>query len=386
VRAGFIPVGWYQLKHQKFRLLAALAGITFAVILMLVQQGFREALFVSSVRWHSAMDYDLVIVSPKTDFLLQTSQFPRNRLVQAAGFEGVSSVTPVYLETAEWRNPVDPANVRKIFVIGFDPVDAGFESVISASQNERIRLPDKFMFDALSRPEFGPVAELMAGGRPLAMEVNGRGISIEGLFRIGTSFGIDGALVTSDLNFQRLFPQRAASHLSLGLIHLEPGVDLPQLQKNMITSLPDDVLILTKSEFKAEEIAYWNGNTPIGYVFTFGVIMGFVVGIIIVYQILYSDVQDHIKEYATLKAMGYTNAYLSFIVIQEAVILAVLGFFPGALLARQLFQQASAATNLPLELTPALGANVLGLTLFMCIVSGMIAVRKLRSADPADVF
>jgi putative ABC transport system permease protein len=386
VKARRIPVGWYQLKHQKLRLLAAVAGITFAVILMLVQQGFREALWVSSVRWHSALEYDLVMVSPKTDFLQMIASFPRNRLVQAAGFEGVRSVTPIYMEQADWRNPTDPANVRKIFVVGFDPSDEGFAGIITPEQHESLRIPDQVLFDSLARPEFGPVPAMIEASGNLEVEIAGRTIDVIGLYEVGTSFGIDGALLTSDLNFQRLFRDRKASNVSLGLVRLESPALTADTKRRLRDSLPDDVLILDRDEFKAQEIGYWNNNTPIGYVFNFGVVMGLVVGTIIVYQILFSDVQDHLKEYATLKAMGYTNNYLSRVVIQEAVILALLGYIPGVGLATQLFRQASAATNLPLEMTPYLALQVLILTVVMCILSALIAVRKLKSADPAEVF
>ena len=154
----------------------------------------------------------------------------------------------------------------------------------------------------------------------------------------------------------------------------------------ILTALPPDIAILTREQFKAMEVAYWNYNTPIGYVFNFGVIMGFVVGAIIVYQILFSDVQDHLKEYATLKAIGFTDGYLSRVVLEQAAILALAGFIPALLLTWQLFKQAGAATNLPLTLTPELGGQVLVLTLFMCVGAGLLALRKVRSADPADVF
>jgi putative ABC transport system permease protein len=183
-----------------------------------------------------------------------------------------------------------------------------------------------------------------------------------------------------------LFTQRSASHASLGLVQLASGADLIEVQEKIRRGLPNDVNVMTKAEFKQMEADYWAFSTPIGYVLTFGVTMGFVVGVIIVYQILFSDVQDHLKEYATLKAMGYSNGYLGRVVMQEAIILAFLGFIPGMLLTIQLFKQAGAATNLPLIMTLDIAGGVLGLTILMCIASGMIAVRKLKSADPAEVF
>jgi len=216
--------------------------------------------------------------------------------------------------------------------------------------------------------------------------MNGRRIRIGGLFEVGNSFGINGALITSDLNFLRMFPDRNPAQVSLGLVQLEPGAVAAQVRDAIAAALPPDIVVLTKEQFKAMEIAYWDSSTPIGYVLNLGVVMGLVVGAIIVYQILFSDVQDHLREYATLKAMGYTNRYLSGVVLQEAAILAVAGFIPAIALSLVVYKVSADATNLPLRLTLDKAAIVLGLTLVMCAIAGLLAMRKVRSADPADVF
>lgn len=384
--ARYIALGWQQLKHNRLRFLAAVAGITFAVVLMLVQQGFRAALFESSLRWHNALQYDLVVLSPKTEYLLELHDFPRNRVLQASGVKGVRAVTAVYTGSGKWRNPEKPEIVWPIFIAAFDPADEGFGGIITAQQQAQLRLADFYLFDALARPEYGPIPAMLHGQSTLTLELNSRRIRIGGLFEVGNSFGINGALITSDLNYLRMFPERKPSNVSVGLIQLEPEASAQETRNAIATALPRDVAVLTREQFKAMEVAYWNYNTPIGYVFNFGVVMGFVVGAIIVYQILFSDVQDHLKEYATLKAMGYTDGYLSRVVLQQAAVLAVAGFVPALLLTWQLFKQAGAATNLPLTLTPGLGGQVLVLTLCMCVGAGLLALRKVRSADPADVF
>jgi len=386
VRARYIPVGWYQLRHNGLRLLAAVAGIMFAAVLMLVQQGFREAMFQSSLRWHNALSYDLILVSPKTDFMVKVHNIPKSRVLQTAGYDGVSSVSPIYIAQADWANPLDLRNVVDVLAVGFDPTDVGFQNIIGPQQHKLIQRPDKLLFDAMSRPEYGPIPAMLAEHGSVATEINGRAITIEGLFSVGNSFGINGAVLTSDLNFLRLFPNRSAAHASLGLIHLTPEAEPLEVQNNIRSGIPSDVEVMTRAEFKQLEADYWAFQTPIGYVLTFGVTMGFVVGLIIVCQILFSDVQDHLKEYSTLKAMGYTNGYLARIVMQEAVILAFLGFIPATILTIQLFKQAAAATNLPLDMTVPMAGGVLGLTVLMCIGSGLIAVRRLKSVDPADVF
>ncbi len=381
-----VPIAWLQLKREKLRLLAAIAGVTFGVVLIFVQLGFQEALFASSVRYHNTLGYDIAIVSPKTDFIVQPVSFPRNRLLQVKGFDGVEHVTPVYLGQARWRNPFAPAETRSIYVVGFDPLAKGFADLFAAPLIEEIKKPDRVLFDIASRPEFGPVAEHVEAEGDLRVEVNDRSVDVVGLFELGTSFGIDGSLITSDLNFRRLFPGRTASHIDLGLIHIAADADPEALRDQILETLPRDVEVLTRGDFVQREVDYWNRSTPIGYVFSFGVVMGLVVGMIIVYQILFSDVQDSLREYATLKAMGYTHGYLVALVLREATLLAVFSYVPAFVLSMLIYQQAGAATHLPVAMNAPRALVVFGLTLFMCCASAALAIRKLRSAQPAEIF
>ena len=379
-------IAWLQISHQPLRLLAAVLGVAFAVLLIFVQLGFQRALYDSSVRWHTALGYDLAIISPKATYIVNPPGFPRNRLFQAVGFPGVDSVTPVYIGIAKCRNPEDPIKARNIFVMGFDPTDRGFGLAGDSSQVSRLRLSDKVLFDRLSRSEFGPVAGIVDGGESVRTEINDRDVEVVGLYQLGTSFGIDGSIITSDLNFRRLFPERSPSRIELGLIRLEPGIDPGATRDAIVAGIPGDVRILTKAEFIQHEVDYWSNSTPIGYVFGLGVAMGLAVGMIVVYQILFSDVQDHLQEFATLKAMGYSGFFLSRIVLSEAFQLAVIGFIPGFLISVFVYKQATEATNLPLEMTLLRGLIVLGLTVAMCALSGLLALRKMRSVDPAAVF
>ncbi len=375
-----------QISHQRLRLLAATLGVAFAVLLIFVQLGFQRALYDSSVRWHTALGYDLALISPKATYIVNPPGFPRNRLYQAAGFAGVDSVTPVYISIATWRNPDNPLVTRNIFVMGFDPSDQGFALAGDSRQLNRLRLADKVLFDRLSRAEFGTVAERLDQGETVTTEINNRDVEVVGLYSLGTSFGIDGSIITSDLNFRRLFQDRSPSRIELGLIRLEPGADAAAVRDTIVAGIPGDVRVLTRAEFVQHEVDYWSNSTPIGYVFGLGVAMGLAVGMIVVYQILFSDVQDHLQEFATLKAMGYSGFFLSRIVLAEAMQLAIIGFIPGLLISLFIYTQATEATNLPLEMTIPRGLIVLGLTVAMCAASGLLALRKLKSVDPAAVF
>lgn len=381
-----IPLAWLQLAREPLRLSVAVAGVAFAVVLILMQLGFRESLFESAVRYHQALEYDLALVSLKTQFIVFPQSFSRRRLLQARGYEGVSKVTPVYIGQQVWKNPDEPKEMRLIFVMGIDPSEDVLDLSGIEENWDRVKLADVVLYDRASRPEYGAIVDRFERGQLVMTELGNRRIEVAGLFELGTSFGIDGSVITSDLNFLRLFPDRGPGIIELGLVELEPGVDPEAMRDAIAAGMPGDVEVLTRAGFIAKEKGYWDANTPIGYVFLFGVIMGLAVGGVIVYQILFSDVSEHLQEYATLKAMGYTNSYLFSLVLQESIILAVLGYVPGLVVTLGLYAVSATATNLPLQLTLERSIFVLMLTIAMCCVSGAIALRKVRSVDPAEVF
>lgn len=380
-----VLLGWMQLKHRPMRLVVALAGIAFAVLLIMMQLGFRAALFDSAVRFHERLNYDIALFSPDSVFIVRPEDFSLRRLYQASGHPDVALAMPVYIFPASWKNPWNHER-RTINAIGFDPQHPilgtpGFETARTL-----IAQQDAVMFDARSRPEYGPVAAALLPGDPLTTEINDRRIDVVALFEMGPSFGIDGTVMTSEDNWLRLFPARSRDRIHLGLLRVHDGADPAAVRNALRDYLPEDVLVLTRAEFVAREKHYWNTATPIGYVFAFGAIMGFVVGAIIVYQILFADVSEHLAEYGTLRALGFSNGFVSGIVLQQAAILSVLGYLPGLLLVHFLYGAAADATRMPLQITPDRALAVFGMTLAMCAASALLAIRKVRRLDPADVF
>jgi len=380
-----LPLGWLQLSHRPLRLLVALAGIGFAVLLIMMQLGFRAALFESAVRWHERLNYDIALFSTNSVFIVRPQPFSNRRLYQALGDKSVASVSPVHIFPGVWKNPWNNDR-RSINVIGFNPEDDILNASGFNDYRQLLRRQDVVIFDALSRPEFGPVAEEFNPDDGLTTELNDRKIQLVGLFEMGTAFGIDGSIMTSEDYWLRLFPGRARKDIELGLIRLKEGADATATRDRLRNYLPKDILVMTKADFVEREKNYWNAATPIGYIFAFGAIMGFVVGSIIVYQILFADVSEHLYEYATLRALGYPNRFISGIVVQQAIILGVLGYFPGVALVHWLSGKAAAATHLPLYITQDRALTVFFLTLSMCAISALLAVRKVRRLDPADVF
>lgn len=380
-----IPLSWLQLTREKPRLMVALAGIAFADILMFMQLGFQAALYDSTTRLHQSIRADLVLISPQGRNLMNMATFPRRRLYQSMSLTGVKSADALYINIADWKNP-QTRHKTGILVVGFDPDQSVFNLPGVNENLNTIKLPDTVLFDRSSRGDYKTTIAQITQGKSVSTEVGDRKINISGLFSIGASFGADGSLITSDLNFLRIFPRRNPESVSVGLISLQPGTD-PRLTADALQAkLPEDVKVLTKPEFIEFEKNYWQTNTAIGFIFTLGTMMGFIVGVIIVYQILYTDVADHMAEYATLKAMGYKNVYLLGVVFQEALILSLLGYLPGISLSVGLYALTRNATNLPLFMATLRALQVLIMTMVMCAISGAIAMRKLQSADPADIF
>ena len=379
------PLGWLQLSHEKGRLVVALAGIAFADVLMFMQLGFQNALYDSNTRVNRAMLADLVLLSPKALNLQNPSTFSRRRLLQAKDVPGVQTSTALYINSITWKNPQTRLNAT-VQVLGFAPDQPAFNLPEVNQQLDKLKLPDTVLFDRGARGQYAEAIAQVNQGKPVTAEVDRRTLTIAGLFSLGASFGADANLMVSDQTFLRLFPRRDAASISLGLIQVKPGSDPLQVAAALKSHLPEDVRVLTAQEYVQFEENYWKTASPIGFVFGLGTTMAFVVGVVIVYQVLSTDVNAHLKEYATFKAMGYSNSYLLSIVFEEAVILALLGFIPGAILPLGLYALAANATALPIYMTASRAILVLVLTIVMCALSGAIATRKLQSADPADMF
>lgn len=389
-----IPLAWLQLAQQKIRFIVAVAGIAFIVLLMFVQLGFQDALYSSATAVHQKLHGDLFLVSSQYKSLTSNQSFSRTRLYQTLGFDGVDSVSPMYLQFAKLKNPAT-GEKYSIYVIGFDPGKPVI-NIPEVEQNlDKLKIPDVMLFDRDSRPEFGPIVEkFYAENTDQTIEIFpfnsliGYRVRVGGLFSLGPSFGVDGNLVVSDSTFLRINPNntRPAEMIDVGLITLKPDADPIKVLKNLQTLLPNDVQVFTRQGFIDFEKKYWSVRTPIGFILNLMLTMASIVGVVIVYQILYSNIATQFIAYATLKAIGYPNQYLLNVVFQQALILAFSSYIPGFIASIALYDFAMKSTKLPIMMTANNAVLVLVSTVLMCITSGALAINKLRSADPADIF
>lgn len=380
------PLAWHNLMFDRKRLLLAVGGIGFAVLLMFMQIGFRGAMFDSTLLVLQRLDADLVLVRPDRYTLSVYIRFPRRYLELAASHPAVTATTPMYFENlrSTWK-PNEQAVGPAIRILAFDPRHPALTVPGVTAQAEKLAEPMTGLLDRRSKSDFAGV------GVGESLEVGGRRVRIVGEFSLGTDFADDGTLIVSDATYDALFfghlPRgEGLEKIDFGLIRLQPGSDFAAVRDEIDRLLPDDVLVLTREQYVDFEMIYWRTATPIGYVFALGTVMGFIVGMTICYQILFTDIADHLREFATLKAMGYRPGFFIGVVLQESLLLAPLGFVPGALSAWGLYTAVAAVTGLPMHLTIARIAVVGGLTVLMCVASGCLTMRQVLTAEPAELF
>lgn len=382
-----IPLAWRQLVQEKKRFAAAVAGITVAVAMMLFQVGLKSALFAQVVAPIKQMHADVVLVSSQFEYLGSSHDFPRARLYSAQGYDdSVIGATSLNLGSLPFKNP-DTGRARDIFILAFDPSEKPFTNPEILAQQDKLKFAGAVLFDRLSRADYGPVGKMLAENQnKVDSEVADRHVQIEGLFDMGVTFAADGNLLMGRDTFLKISPVARGDQISLALLTLKPGADAAAAAKKLDQRLPDDVVALSYDQFMQKEETYWAERTPIGFVITASMLVSLIVGAVIVYQILYTDVTDHLPEYATLKAIGFTDGYFIRLVLQESIILSATGFVPGLGLAAGLYWATRTYGHMPAYLSPVNVALVFALSLVMCLLAGGLATRKLRRANPADIF
>ena len=371
--------GWRLLWHEKGRNALAVGGIFIAVLMIFLQLGFYSCVPKGGMQVYDQLRFDLLMTSTSYVFQGQSYDFPRRRLYQALSLPEVTSAAPFYQSEASWLNMENRLR-RDVFVMAFKPDDDVFKQDDIERQREVIKRPDTVLVDAATLAVYGP----QASGRPV--EIGERAVTIGGRYSIGTGFLGLGVVLTSDLNFVRMFPDRSLATVSFGLIRLNPGANAGEVAARLREILPADTKVFTNSDLEAEEVKYWQTRTATGLIFGFGVAISIVVGIVILYQTMATQVIRHLAQYATLKAIGYTDGYLSGIVVSMAVTLAAIAFVPSLAAALIVYDKVRAITRLPIEMTAARLAAVLVLSLAMSALSALIAARILRRANPADLF
>ncbi len=383
---GRLPIGWLQLIHNRARFAAALAGVAFANILIFMQLGFLGGLIESIRLPYAQMNADILIQASDANTLADGSPLPRQRLYQALAVPGVAGATAVYYKRLDWKQP--DGTVRNLDVFGIDPSAVAFKSDEINRTRPQLQLLDRAILDRRTRNVPKELFAAIDAGEPYEFEANSlRRLTVIGTFEIGGGFSADGHLIVSDQTFFRIFKDSVPGAPNYIFVTLKPGADRQSVLAALRGALPaSDTAVRTIAEAVAKDQAFQTTQKPVGIVFGFGVVIGVLVGIIIVYQVLSTDVADHIREYATFKAIGYNQSFFLGVVFEEALILAIFGFIPGMIAALGIYAAVVNVTGLPVYMPLERPFYVLIGTIFMCTLSGAIATRRLARANPADLF
>ena len=372
-------LAWRILTHERGRSILGILGIFVAVLLIFLQLGFFFSVPKGGMLLYDNMRFDLLIASRAYVFQGQSQLFPRNRLFQAASDADVIEAAPLYEDVAIWRDTIGRTQ-REVFVMAVDLDRAVFVTPSIVRQIGVLRTPDVVLVDSATRPTYGPLTP----GRPV--EVAGRHVTIGGTYNLGTGFVGLGVALVGDQEFLRLFPQRTLAGVNLGLVTLRPGADPDAAAARLRARLPADVDVYTRETLTSHEVSHWVVRTSTGLVFGFGVAVAFVVGSVILYQTLATQILRYMPQYAVLKAMGYSTWYLGDVVLRVAGIMSVVAFVPAAIFAVVIYAIVRAATMLPIQMTPGRLASVFAITLVMSAGSALLSIRVVGRADPVDLF
>jgi putative ABC transport system permease protein len=373
------PLAWRNVSHKKFRSVIALCGISFAILLIFMQLGFYAAARTSATSVYDALDFDVLVLAPQYVFVAHPADFPRPRLEEARSIEGVESLVPVWIGFGEWRNPRTRERWN-ILALGVEP---GLRPFRDPAINDLLSLlipRDTALSDLLARPEQGNPAP------GVTSEVQHHRIRIVGQYAIGGGFVAGATLITSRETFLEVFKQAAADRINVGLVKIVPGASPRAVAEKIKTRMWPNATALTRSDRAEKEQNFWLNVKPIGIMFTSGVLVAFVAGAVVLYQVLASEVQNRLREYATLKALGYDTGFVYGVVVRQALIFSGLGFIPAFFFALGLYflLRTRAMVPVTMEWTRVFGVFVL--TSAMCLSATFLAIRKLRRADPAELY
>lgn len=378
-----------NIRSSLTRTAISVAGIGVAVILIFMQLGFRGAVEDTATTIYGKLKFDLIVRSKDYLHFVDSRTVPRSLAAKVRSVAGVQEVTPFYVSMGNWLHP-QGERIRGIVIMGI-PFDASpFRDEEVGKEIRKLTGSRYILVDRKTHYEFGPKNNRQFGDQDVGVvtNVNNQAVEIVGHFEIGAGLTANGSIITSVRGFSNLVPIETSKEASMLLVRISPGQHPAEVRQKLmaLVSKDDHATVLTKSQVIQAELTRWIDQTPLGFVFTLGVIVSFIVGSAIVFMVLSNDVTNRLPEYATLKAMGYTNVFLSGIVLRQATYLAVFAFVPGLLLSLVLYQFTGALANISITMTLYRAVAVFGLTVLMCWLSGIGALKKLWQAEPASLF
>lgn len=369
---------WHNVFHNRKRAMAALAGIAFSVLLVFMQLGFLATARRGSTMLYSYLAFDILLSSDKYENLDSAGELDLDRLVQASVTRGVAKVAPFYVGRTDWEDPETKVE-STLMLLGTELAPGLFHNPQISSQLGSLAAPNTVMLDTLSHQNYGPLVV----GREA--KINDTDVRVSSLFSLGMGFYREGAALVSNETFQRIM-RGDSRQVSFGLVQVAPGVPVEQVRQALMQVLPGDTVVWARQELLDKEQDYFLSVKPVGIMFQAGALVSLAVGGLILFQVLSTDIRNRLNEFATLKAMGFTDLYIYWQGIQQALLYAGTSYLVAALASWGLFILAHHLSRLPIYFSGRLALEVFSLTMVVCSISGVLALQKVRQADPAELF
>src|SRR5271165_7195007 len=364
--------------QNKKRTAAAVAGITFSVLLIFMQLGFLQTARTNSTIVYNYFDFDLAIVSSRFESLDTAWGFDKARLVHVRVVPGVASAAALDYDRVRWGDPKLKGHTSATMMLGYDLTPDFVPQADRAGLASIVR-KDTLMLDRFSNPSFGE----QRIGREVTLD--GHPVALAALFGMGVGFQADGAVMVNLETFQAI-NGRDPRDETFALVRASPGVAPELLKARLREALPGDVVIFTKPELVSRERDYYVNVKPVGIMFRAGAFVAYCVGAVILYQVLAGEISNRLREMATLKAVGFTPWYIYGVGVQQALLFATMSYVPAFILSLGTFWLVYWASHIPMFMTWSLAGFVALLTLVMTSVSSFLALQKVKRADPADLF
>ncbi len=367
-----------NLLQHRMRLYVALAGIGVAIFLLLMQIAFLHGVRVEATRLYDDFDFDLAVVPVTYQFLYSGGSFDRVRLTQAQADSDVTESFGLNIGVGRWTDE-DTQLRSSVLLIGVDEpghfvADRDIRSGYAALAGSRAVL-----VDAWSASGYAPLTL----GREA--RISGQPVDIAGFFKLGLFFYADGSAILRNPDFARV-TGNGARQVSVGLLKLAPGANADSVQERLSQILPKDVRVLTRAQLIAQERSFFTSTKPIGVLMRVSMIIAFLVGATILFQVLSAEIIQRAKEFAVLKAMGFPPEFVFGVGLSEILLLALAAFAPALVLAAIVLGGIELATKLPTGLTLTIAIETFFIVLAMGIASGFSVIGRIARADPAELF
>jgi putative ABC transport system permease protein len=368
------------------RLVASVAGIAFVVALVLVQAGIYSAFVASTTLLIDESDAQLWVGSSAMQYLEITLPVPYGWVRRVGAIDGVAHAEPLAIRSAVRQSPSGVLDYVR--VIGFDPAGTSLRLGVPPQTLAAMRTgdfaADRAQLSALDAGGVGANGNIHGVPARVAALTHGTQPIVSPTFLYAS---LGSAVAWSPLSLGEIMGGAPASDspISFVLVRVRSDADEPAVRAAIERTLPGS-RAFPRDEMAAITRAFWVRRTNIGFLLALGAVIGALGGAVVVAQILYISVNEHLREYALLKALGIPNRALYGAIVWQAIALAVLGYIPGVAVSAVVVAIAHTARGLDLAVTPLDGLLALGVALSICVVAGLLAVRRAVRVDPALVF